>query len=391
MIPTLKDINLEAKRVFLRVDYNVPLHGNQVGEAHRIDSTLPTLKLILTRAKMVLIGSHLGRPGGKRDANYSLEPVRAYLQSKLSQPVILAPDSVGAEVERLASIATNKIILLENLRFHPEEEANEVGFSRALAALADVYINDAFGAAHRAHASISGMVRFFREKAMGLLMQKEVDYLGQLLSSPQHPFVALLGGAKVSDKIGVIHNLLPKLDALLVGGGMAYTFLRAENVPVGRSLVEEQQLGVAKDVLSRAQAMRLPLLLPSDHVVAKEVKGRDPAETVGVIPADRMGLDIGPSTVAQYAAQLGAAKLVLWNGPMGVFEEERFFSGTRALASALAASKAISIVAGGDTVAAVRLAGVEDKISHLSTGGGATLEFLEGKKLPGIEALETNS
>ena len=390
MIPTLKDINLEDKRVFLRVDYNVPLHGNQVGEAHRIDSTLPTLKLILARAKIVLIGSHLGRPGGKRDPQYSLEPVRAYLQSKLSQPVILAPDCVGAEVERLASIATNKIILLENLRFHPEEEANEVAFSRSLAALADVYINDAFGAAHRAHASVSGMVRFFREKAMGLLMQKEVDYLGQLLSSPQHPFVALLGGAKVSDKIGVIHNLLPKLDALLVGGGMAYTFLRAENVPVGRSLVEEQQLGVAKDILSRAQAMRLPLLLPRDHVVAQEVKGSDPAETVEVIPADRMGLDIGPSTVAQYAEKLSAAKLVLWNGPMGVFEEEKFFSGTRALASALAASKATSIVAGGDTVAAVRLAGVEEKISHLSTGGGATLEFLEGKKLPGIDALETN-
>jgi len=391
MIPTLQDMTLEAKRVFLRVDYNVPLHGDQVGEAHRIDSTLSTLKVILARAKTVLIASHLGRPGGKRDPKYSLEPVRAYLQSKLSQPVVLAPDCVGPEVERLAAIAANRIILLENLRFHPEEEANEVEFSRALAALADVYVNDAFGAAHRAHASVSGMVRFFHEKGMGLLMQKEVDYLGQLLSSPQRPFVALLGGAKVSDKIGVIHNLLPKLDALLIGGGMAYTFLRAESVPVGKSLVEEKQLAVAEDVLARAQAMRLPLLLPSDHVVAQEVKGSDRAETVGVIPADKMGLDIGPGTAAEFAAKLSAAKLVLWNGPMGVFEEQRFFSGTRAVASALAASKAVSIVAGGDTVAAVRLAGVEDKISHLSTGGGATLEFLEGKKLPGIEALETNS
>ncbi len=391
MIRTLQQLQLDDKRVFVRVDYNVPLEDGKVGETHRIDSTLATLNYILARARTVLIASHLGRPGGIRDPKYSLQPVHEYLQTKLAQPIILAPDCMGPEVGRLASIPNNKIILLENLRFHKEEESNDPEFSRALASLADVYVNDAFGAAHRAHASVSGMVRFFPEKGLGLLMQKEIDHLGALLSSPQHPFVVLLGGAKVSDKIGVIQNLLPKLDALLIGGGMAYTFLRAKNVPVGRSLVEEQQLGVATDILSRAQAMQLRLLLPSDHVVAKEVKGPDLAETVDNIPADRMGLDIGPRTAAQYATELSTAKLVLWNGPMGVFEEERFFSGTRAVAAALAESKAISIVAGGDTVAAVRLAGVEDKISHLSTGGGATLEFLEGKKLPGIDALETNS
>lgn len=391
MIPRLPQIHLQGKKIFLRVDYNVPIHDAKVGEAHRIDSTLPTLNFILPHAKTVLIASHLGRPGGKRDSKYSLAPVREYLQSKVSQPVILAPDCVGPEVDRLLANPGSKIILLENLRFHKEEEANDANFSRALASLADIYVNDAFGAAHRAHASVSGMVGFFRAKAVGLLMQKEVDYLGQLLTEPQRPFWALLGGAKVSDKIGVIENLLPKLDGFLIGGGMAYTFLRARNTEVGRSLVEIEHLSVARDIMSKAEKRGIPVLLPTDHVVAKEVKGTDQPATVDDIPPDLMGLDIGPKTAVQYARELSQAKSVLWNGPMGVFEDERFFHGTRTLALALTQSSAISIVAGGDTVAAVRQAGVENKITHLSTGGGATLEFLEGKKLPGIEALETGA
>jgi phosphoglycerate kinase len=391
MIPRLQQIDLQGKKIFLRVDYNVPLHDGKIGEAHRIDSTLPTLHCILPHAKTVVIASHLGRPGGKRDPKSSLAPVREYLQSKVSEPVVLAPDCVGPEVDRLVARSASKIVLLENLRFHKEEEANDATFSRGLASLADIYVNDAFGAAHRAHASISGMVRFFNAKAVGLLMQKEVDYLGQLLTEPRRPFWALLGGAKVSDKIGIIENLLPKLNGFLIGGGMAYTFMRARNLPVGRSLVETEQLSIARDILAKAEKRGIPLLLPTDHVVAREVKAPDRPTTVDEIPPDLMGLDIGPQTAARYAGELRQAQSVLWNGPMGVFEDERFFHGTRTLALALTQSSATSIVAGGDTVAAVRQAGVEDKITHLSTGGGATLEFLEGKKLPGIEALEASS
>ncbi|MGH7845031.1 MAG: phosphoglycerate kinase [Candidatus Binatia bacterium] len=389
MIPTLQQLDLKAKRIFLRVDYNVPIHGGKVGEPHRIDSTLPTLNFILPHAKTVLIASHLGRPDGKRDPKHSLAPVREYLLGKLSQPVVLAPDCVGAEVDRLIAQPGTKIILLENLRFHKEEEANDAVFSQALASLADVYINDAFGAAHRAHASVSGMVRFFSSRGVGFLMQKEIEYLGQLLAAPPRPFWALLGGAKVSDKIGVIENLLPKLDGVLIGGGMAYTFLRARNVAVGKSLVEEEHLSVARDIMAQAEKKGVRLFLPSDHIVAKEIKEPDKPATVDEIPADLMGLDIGPKTAAHYARELSQAKSVLWNGPMGVFEDERFFHGTQTLASALAQSGAVTIVAGGDTVAAVRQAGIESKITHLSTGGGATLEFLEGKKLPGIAALES--
>jgi phosphoglycerate kinase len=391
MIPTLQQLDLKAKRIFLRVDYNVPLHDGKVGEAHRIDSTLRTLNFILPHAKNVLIASHLGRPGGKRDPKHSLAPVREYLQGKLSQPVVLAPDCVGPEVDRLVAQPGTKIVLLENLRFHKEEEANDSVFSQALASLADVYINDAFGAAHRAHASVSGMVRFFSSRGVGLLMQKEIEYLGQLLTAPQRPFWALLGGAKISDKIGILENLLPKLDGVLIGGGMAYTFLRARNGTVGKSLVEEERLSVAHDIISQAERRGVRLFLPTDHVVAKDLKGTDEPATVDEIPPNLMGLDIGPKTAAEYARQLSQAKSVLWNGPMGVFEDKRFFEGTRTLALAVSQSGALSVVAGGDTVAAVRQAGVENKITHLSTGGGATLEFLEGKKLPGIEALETSA
>jgi phosphoglycerate kinase len=393
MIRALSQIELKNKRVFVRVDFNVPLSGGKIAETHRIDSTLPTLRAIVDQAKVTVIASHLGRPGGKRDPKSSLAPVRDHLQQALSRPVTLAPDCVGPEVEELVRTQPPyAIVLLENLRFHKEEEANDSGFSRALAALADVYVNDAFGAAHRAHASVAGMVRFFSAKAAGLLLQKEIDYLGQLLTSPKRPFVAVIGGAKVSDKIGVLKNLIPKLDSLLIGGGMAYTFLKARGVATGKSLLEEDRVALARELMAQAENRQVKLLLPADHVIAPSPKDQAEPRTVeGDIPADQMGLDIGPKTVAAFSQELGRAKMVLWNGPVGLFEEEKFSRGTVAVARSLAASQAISVIAGGDTVAAARQAGVQDKMTHLSTGGGATLEFLEGKILPGVQALEEES
>jgi phosphoglycerate kinase len=393
MIRALSQLELKDKRVFVRVDFNVPLSGGKITETHRIDSTLPTLRAIVDQAKVTLIASHLGRPGGKRDPKSSLAPVRDYLQQALSRPVTLAPDCVGPEVEELArNQPPRAIVLLENLRFHKEEEANDPGFSRALAALADAYVNDAFGAAHRAHASVAGMVRFFSAKAAGLLLQKELDYLGQLLTSPARPFVAVIGGAKVSDKIGVLKNLIPQLDALLIGGGMAYTFLKARGASIGKSLLEEDRVALARELMAQAENRQVKLLLPTDHVIAPSPK--DPAQpriVEGDIPENQMGLDIGPKTVAGFSQELGRARMVLWNGPVGLFEEEKFSHGTVAVARSLAASQAISVIAGGDTVAAARQAGVQDKMTHLSTGGGATLEFLEGKILPGVQALEEES
>ncbi|MEK6561694.1 MAG: phosphoglycerate kinase, partial [Candidatus Binatota bacterium] len=294
---------------------------------------------------------------------------------------------VGSEVEALSQDPTHKVILLENLRFHKEEEANDPAFSQALASLADVYVNDAFGAAHRAHASTAGMAKFFREKGAGILLYKELDYLGRILSSPERPFVAILGGAKVSDKIGVLKNLIPKMDRLLIGGGMAYTFLKAKGVEVGRSLIEEERVALARDLINQAESLGIPLFLPIDHIAAEETK-KNPITVDGGIPPNLLGLDIGPKTISQFNQEIRKARMILWNGPVGLFEEEKFSQGTRSVARALAEHDAISIVAGGDTVAAVMQAGVENKITHLSTGGGATLEFLEGKGLPGILALE---
>jgi phosphoglycerate kinase len=393
MIRALFQLELKDKRVFVRVDFNVPLSGGKITETHRIDSTLPTLRAIVDQAKVTLIASHLGRPGGKRDPKSSLAPVRDYLQQALSRPVTLAPDCVGPEVEELVrGQPPHATVLLENLRFHKEEEANDPGFSRALAALADAYVNDAFGAAHRAHASVAGMVRFFSAKAAGLLLQKEIDYLGQILTSPKRPFVAVIGGAKVSDKIGVLKNLIPKLDALLLGGGMAYTFLKGRGAAIGKSLLEEDRLALARELMAQAENRQVKLLLPTDHVIAPSPKDQaEPKIVEGDIPADQMGLDIGPKTVAAFSQELGRAKMVLWNGPVGLFEEEKFSHGTVAIARSLAGSQAISVIAGGDTVAAARRAGVDDKMTHLSTGGGATLEFLEGKSLPGVQALEEQS
>ncbi len=387
MIRRLEELDISGKRVFVRADFNVPVRKGRITETHRIESTLPTLRFLLAKAGKLLIASHLGRPGGKKDPEWSLAPVRDHLEQALSCAVTLAPDCIGSDVEALAQDQTHKVILLENLRFHKEEEANDPAFSQALASLADVYVNDAFGAAHRAHASTSGMAKFFREKGAGILLYKELDYLGRILSSPERPFVAILGGAKVSDKIGVLKNLIPKMDRLLIGGGMAYTFLKAKGVEVGRSLIEEERVALARDLINQAESLGIPLFLPIDHIAAEETK-KNPITVDGGIPPNLLGLDIGPKTISQFIQEIRKARMILWNGPVGLFEEEKFSQGTRSVARALAEHDAISIVAGGDTVAAVMQAGVENKITHLSTGGGATLEFLEGKGLPGILALE---
>jgi phosphoglycerate kinase len=389
MIRKLADLELRDKTVFLRVDFNVPIAEGKIAEPHRIDSSLPTIRFILERARRVVIASHLGRPDGRAVPKYSLAPVRQYLEQALKQRVVLAPDCIGAEVESIVHDPANRIVLLENLRFHKEEEKNDPGFSHALASLGDIYVNDAFGAAHRAHASIAGIAAFLKIKAAGLLLQKELDYLSPILSNPDQPFVTILGGAKVSDKIGVTRNLLPKVRALLIGGGMAYTFLRAKGLEVGRSLVEQDNIALAADLLREAVTRGVDVFLPVDHVTGDAEKSH-PETCQAQIPADRMGLDIGPKSVEIFSAEIRKAKLVLWNGPVGLFEIPPYDQGSRALAKTLAENhpRVQSIIAGGDTVAAVTAAGVEAKITHMSTGGGATLEFLEGRELPGIKALE---
>jgi phosphoglycerate kinase len=389
MIRKLADLELREKTVFLRVDFNVPIAEGKIAEPHRIDSSLPTIRFILERARRVVIASHLGRPDGRAVPKYSLAPVRQYLEQALKQRVVLAPDCIGAEVESIVHDPANRIVLLENLRFHKEEEKNDPGFSHALASLGDIYVNDAFGAAHRAHASIAGIAAFLKIKAAGLLLQKELDYLSPILSNPDQPFVTILGGAKVSDKIGVTRNLLPKVRALLIGGGMAYTFLRAKGLEVGRSLVEQDKIALAADLLREAVTRGVDVFLPVDHVTGDAEKSH-PETCQAQIPADRMGLDIGPKSVEIFSAEIRKAKLVLWNGPVGLFEIPPYDQGSRALAKTLAENhpRVQSIIAGGDTVAAVTAAGVEAKITHMSTGGGATLEFLEGRELPGVKALE---
>jgi phosphoglycerate kinase len=343
----------------------------------------------LDRAKKLVVASHLGRPDGKVVPKYSLRPVCDHLEQSLKRPVLLAPDCIGPEVERMVQDPNQRVVLLENLRFHKEEEKNDAAFSKALASLADVYIDDAFGAAHRAHASISGMAAFFKQKGAGLLLHKELDYLSRLLSTSEKPFVTILGGAKVSDKIGVIRNLLPKVTTLLIGGGMAYTFLKAKGIDIGKSLVEANKVSLAKELLAQAAERGVSTLLPVDHLTGDSER-KNPTVCIGNIPADRIGLDIGPQTVAQFSQELKQARMVLWNGPVGLFEVEPYSKGSQALAQTLAAGypDLVSVIAGGDTVAAVTAAGVAAKITHLSTGGGATLEFLEGKELPGIKALE---
>jgi phosphoglycerate kinase len=388
----VKDLDLKGKRVFLRVDFNVPIKNGTIGDDTRIRASLPTIKYALDQGATVILASHLGRPKGKPNPDYSLKPVAARLAELLGRPVEFAADSIGsaakAAIERAAS--GGKIVLLENLRFHPEEEKNDPAFAKQLAELADVYVNDAFGSAHRAHASTEGIVHHSQESAAGLLMAAEVQYLGKILESPDRPFVAVLGGAKVSDKLEVIQNLVPRVDALLIGGAMAYTFFKARGLPVGKSLVEDDLLDAARDVEKQAKARTLRFELPVDHVVAPRLEAGAPAETLDVGDAaigDRMGLDIGPQTIATYRRIIAGAKTVTWNGPMGVFEIDAFANGTIEIARAVADVKGTTVIGGGDSIAAVAKAGVTDRITHISTGGGASLEFLGGRKLPGVVAL----
>jgi phosphoglycerate kinase len=385
----IDQIELPGKSTFVRVDFNVPLKGGTVTDATRIESALPTLRFAREHGARVIVASHLGRPKGKPQPDLSLAPVARRLSDLLGTSVPLAPDCIGLEVEaQVRTLAPGAVMMLENLRFHAEEEKNEPAFAQALARLAEVYVNDAFGAAHRAHASTAGMTRLVRERAAGFLLQKECDYLGRILAHPDRPLVAILGGAKVSDKIKVISNLLERVDALLVGGGMAYTFLRAQGQEVGKSLIEVDQVDLARELLAKADARGTRLVLPSDHVVADTPKEGDEARTVSSIPADKMGLDIGPKTVEAFRAVIASARMVFWNGPLGVFEVPPFNAGTLAIANALADCQATTIVGGGDSVAAVMQSGRAAEISHISTGGGASLEFLEGRTLPGLAALE---
>ncbi len=389
-IRTVDQIDLKGKRVFIRVDFNVPQdEKNNITDDTRILLSLPTIRFVSEACGKVILASHLGRPKGKKDPKFSLAPVAERLSQLLGKKVDLATDCIGEEVEKqIGGMKEGEVLLLENLRFHPEEEKNEGAFSKALASLCDVYVNDAFGAAHRAHASTEGMTRFVKIVAAGFLMMKEVESLEKALLNPQKPYVAILGGAKVSDKIGVIQNLLDKVNTLLIGGGMAYTFLKAEGFQVGKSLVEEDQIGFSHNLLEKAKG-RMKFLLPSDHIAAERMDIQAKREIVrnDKIPSGWVCLDIGPETVKIFSEEIKSAKTIVWNGPMGVFEMEPFSRGTFAMAKAIANSSAFSVVGGGDSVAAVNQAGVSDRISHISTGGGASLEFLEGKKLPGIEAL----
>lgn len=386
--PSIRDLDLKGKRVFIRVDFNVPLQKSDRGEMEitsdkRIKASLPTLKYALEHGAGVILASHLGRPKGKVNPEMSLAPAAARLESLLGRPVKMAPDCVGPAVEAVKP-APGEVLLLENLRFHPEEEKNDPAFAKQLAALCDVYVNDAFGSAHRAHASTEGMIQFVPVAAAGLLMEAELKYLGMATKNPARPCVAILGGAKVSDKIEVIQNLGKVVDKLLIGGAMAYTFLKAQGKPTGKSLVEADKVELAKELLA---SLGGKLMLPVDHVVVSEIAAGAPHKTVERIPDDQIGVDIGPKTIAQFAAVIGGAKTVIWNGPMGIFEKPPFDKGTVALAKAVAESGATSVVGGGDSEKAIKAAGVSDKITHVSTGGGASLEFLAGIELPGVAAL----
>ncbi len=391
---TIKDLDLRGKRVFIRVDFNVPLKDGVVTDDTRIRETLSTVRLAIEKGARLVLASHLGRPKGGPDSRYSLHPAAKKLEELLGKPTAFALDCVGPGAEAQSkALRDGEVLVLENARFHPEEEKNDEGFSKQLAALCDgLYVCDAFGSAHRAHASVVGITRFVKQSAAGLLMEKELAYLGKAVTNPARPFVAILGGAKVSEKIEVVENLMKIADAMLIGGGMAYTFLKAQGLPIGKSLVEDDKLDLAKKILAEARQKGFKFLLPTDHVIAPEFKADAPASVVAVsaTPADQMGLDIGPKSVAAYAAEISKAKTIVWNGPMGVFEMPAFARGTLEIAKAVAAATgagATSIVGGGDSVAAVHQSGVADKISHISTGGGASLEFLAGRKLPGVEAL----
>ena len=391
VLRTIERIPLEGKRVFIRVDFNVPMDEySTITDTTRIENVAPTITYAAQRGAKVIIASHLGRPKGKADQRYSLSPVARQLTGILGKPVAMAEDCIGPKVaEKIDGMKEGDILLLENLRFHPGEEANDASFSMELASMADVYINDAFGAAHRAHASTEGITRYMDVVGIGFLMKREIDSLERFTANPERPSIMILGGAKVSDKIGIIGHLLNEVNTLLIGGGMAYTFLMAEGVEVGKSLVEADQVDQALRTVSEANRKGVKFLLPIDHVVGDRFDPKATKKIVpnGGIPSEWVAMDIGPKTARIFSDEIKEAKTIVWNGPMGVFEMEAFAKGTISIAKAIAQSKAFSIVGGGDTVAAVKMAGVADSISHISTGGGAVLEFLEGKSLPCIEAL----
>jgi len=389
-VRSVDDVEVRDQRVFVRADFNVPLDGGRITDATRIEATLPTIRTVLDRGGRLILASHLGRPKGAPKPEFSLRPVADWLREQAKLRVTLAPDCVGEPTERLvAATRPGDVVVLENLRFHAEEEKNDPAFAQALARLADVYVNDAFGAAHRAHASTVGITQYVRVKAAGRLLQREVEALSALLRAPEKPFVAVLGGAKVSDKIGVIDNLLERVQVLLIGGAMAYTFLRAQQKPVGRSRVEADRVETAKEALARAGERGVRVLLPEDHLAADkpEAGARTAIVSADAFPDDLLGVDIGPATRKTFAAEIVRGRTVLWNGPMGIFEIDAFSAGTMAVADALAACKGTTVVGGGDSVAALRRAGKLDAVTHVSTGGGASLEFLEGRTLPGIAAL----
>jgi phosphoglycerate kinase len=390
---SIKDLDLRGKRVFIRVDFNVPIKNGSITDDTRITSSLPSIQYAIEQGATVILASHLGRPKGKPTPEFSLKPIAERLSVLLDRPVVFASDCIGdpARTAIAAAHDSSKVVLLENLRFHAEEEKNDPAFAESLAELADAYVDDAFGAAHRAHASVAGMVAHFGSRAAaGLLMEKELRYLGMALGDPERPFVAVIGGAKVSDKIEVIESMLGRVDRLLIGGAMAYTFFKALGMPVGKSLVEEDKQDAARSVIEHAKARGVVLQLPVDHVVAEKIDAAASTQVLKVGDAaigDRMGLDIGPETARLYAGLLADAKTVVWNGPMGVFEVAPFAKGTLAVANAVAAVKGTTIIGGGDSVAAINAAGVADQMTHISTGGGASLEFLGGAELPGVAAL----
>jgi len=389
---TIEDLDLKGRRVLVRVDFNVPIKNGDIKDDTRIRASLPTIKYAIEHgASRVILCSHLGRPKGKPNPEFTLRPVAARVSQLIGRPVVFAEDCVGEQAKAAVEQAGDGgVVLLENLRFHPEEEKNDPAFARELASLADVYVNDAFGSAHRAHASTEAVVGFVKEAAAGFLMAAELQHLGRVLENPDRPFVAVLGGAKVSDKLEVIQNFLPRVDALLIGGAMAYTFFKSRGLPVGKSLVEADLLDAARDIERRSTARQLRLELPVDHVVAPKLEAGVPTETLAVGDAaigDRMGLDIGPKTIDTYRSVIGGAKTVIWNGPMGVFEIDAFAKGTMDIAKAIASVTGTTVIGGGDSIAAVAKAGVTDRITHISTGGGASLEFLGGRELPGVAAL----
>jgi phosphoglycerate kinase len=388
---------MSGKRVFIRVDFNVPMDGAKIEDDTRIRETIPTLRLAIDRGARLVLASHLGRPKGKIDLKYTLAPVAARLSELLGRPVAFAGDCVGADAEaKSKALRDGEVLLLENVRFHPQEEANDPEFSRRLAQLCDqLFVCDAFGSSHRAHASVVGITKFVRQAAAGLLMEKELTYLGKAVSNPDRPFVAILGGAKVSDKIEVVQNLMKLADAMLIGGAMAYTFLKSQGLSVGKSLVENDKLDLARNLLEEARRRKFRFVLPVDHVLAESPDSASSRVTdIAQTPENLMGLDIGPKTIALFNQEIASARTIVWNGPVGMFEKPAFAQGTLAIARAVAAASAAgatSIVGGGDSVAAVERSGLASKISHISTGGGASLEFLAGKKLPGVEALTNKS